>query len=190
MRNGVKTAFDVALEYPLRCVDIAQCSKALFDRISRRSLWSEAIRVRVCRCFRYWVESEQVQRLHCSVPHTWNTQRTLLAVFLRDMDAPKRLGMIAPLPERVDGVDLLVGSVPRDLVHSWSAFALVFRHSSHGKGFAAERVGYESLQGFDLAPFLFLSCLDDACLKPTHVVIDCLPVDGMPVGDSVERRTS
>ncbi len=49
--------------------------------------------------------------------------------------------MVAPLPERVDGVDLLVGSVPRDLVHSWGVFALVFRHSSHGKGFAAKRMG-------------------------------------------------
>src|ERR1700693_674572 len=138
VRNGVKTAFDVAFKYPSRCVDIAQCSKALFDRISRRSLWSEAIRVRVCRGFRYWVKSEQVQRLHCSVSHAWNTQRTLLAGFLRDMEAPKRLGMISPLPERVDGVDLLVGSVSSYLVHSWGVFGLGFPHSSHGKFFAAE----------------------------------------------------
>ena len=66
------------------------------------------------------------------------TGRTVL---LGDIDAPKWLGMVAPLPERVDGVDLLVGSVPRDLVHSWGMFALVFRHSSHSKGFATERVG-------------------------------------------------
>jgi hypothetical protein len=32
-------------------------------------------------------------------------------------------------------------------------------------------VGEEALQGFPLAPSLFLSCLDDARLKPAHVLI-------------------
>jgi hypothetical protein len=87
------------------------------------------------------------------------------------MDAPKRLGMIAPLPERVDGVDLLVGSIPSHLVYSWGMFALVFCHPSHRKCLAAERVGQEPLQGFHLTPSLVLSCLDDACLKPSHILI-------------------
>ncbi len=49
--------------------------------------------------------------------------------------------MVVPLPQRVDGIDLLVGSIPDDPVYSWGVLALVFRHSSHGKGFAAKRVG-------------------------------------------------
>ncbi len=73
----IETAFDVAFKYPLRCVDISQCRKALFNRISCRSLWSEAIRVRVCHCFCDWVKSEQVQRLHRSVLHAGRTQSTL-----------------------------------------------------------------------------------------------------------------
>jgi hypothetical protein len=97
--------------------------------------------------------------------------------------------MVVPLSERIDGVDLLVWSVPCHLVYSWGVLALVFRHSSHRKGFAAKRVGQEPLQGFHLAPSLFLSCLDDTCLEPTHVVIGRLPVNGMPVGHCVERRT-
>ena len=49
--------------------------------------------------------------------------------------------MVVPLPQRVDGIDLLVGSIPDDLVYSWGVLALVFRHSSDGKRFAAKRVG-------------------------------------------------
>ena len=79
--------------------------------------------------------------------------------------------MVIPLPERIDGVDLPVGSIPDNFIHAWGVFALVFRHASHGKGFAAKRMGQEPLQGFDLAPSLFLSCLDDAGLKPTHVAM-------------------
>ena len=62
--------------------------------------------------------------------------------------------MVVPLPERVDGVDLFVWGIPGDLIDSWGVFALVFRHSSYRKSLAAERVGYEALQGFHLAPFL------------------------------------
>ena len=98
--------------------------------------------------------------------------------------------MISPLPERVDGIDLLVWSIPDNHVYPWSMFALVFRHSSYSKCFAAKRVSQEPLQGLPLAPSLFLSRLDDACLKPTHVVIGGLPVNGMPVAHYVERCTS
>jgi hypothetical protein len=41
-------------------------------------------------------------------------------------------------------------------------FALVFRHSSNRHCLAAKRVGEETLQGFDRAPSLFLSRLDDS----------------------------
>jgi len=98
--------------------------------------------------------------------------------------------MVIPLPEPGDGVDLLAWSVPSDLVHSWGVLALVFRHPSDSKSFAAERVGQEAGPRFDLAPSLFLRCLHDSRLKPTHGVIDVLPVNGMPVGHAVEGRTS
>jgi hypothetical protein len=130
------------------------------------------------------------QRLHRSAFHDGNSQRALLAVFLGDIYSPEGLGMVIPLPEPGDGVDLLVWSVPSDLVHSWGVLALVFRHPPDGKSFAAERVGQEALQGFGLAPSLFLRCLHDSRLKPTHGVIDVLPVNGMPVGHAVEGRTS
>jgi hypothetical protein len=49
--------------------------------------------------------------------------------------------MVIPLPERVDSVDLLLRSVPDDLVYSWCVLALVFRHSSYSESPAAKRVG-------------------------------------------------
>jgi hypothetical protein len=86
--------------------------------------------------------------------------------------------MVLPLPECVDRVQFLLRSVPEHLIHSWGVFALVFRHSSHGKRFAAKRMGQQTLQGFHLAPSAFLSCLDDTGLKPTHSLVGFLPVDG------------
>ncbi len=104
--------------------------------------------------------------------------------------SPERLGMIAPLPERVDGIDLLLWSIPYDLVYSWGVFALVFGYSSDSKSFAAERVGQQTLQGSHLVPSTFLSCLHNSRLKPTHVFIDLLPFNSMPVSDTVEGCTS
>ena len=70
-----------------------------------------------------------------------NTKRALFAVPFRYVDAPERLGMIAPLPERVDGIDLLLWSIPDTPVYPWSVLALVFCHSLDGKDFAAKRMG-------------------------------------------------
>src|SRR6266567_5694870 len=98
--------------------------------------------------------------------------------------------MVVPLPQRVNRVQLFLWSVPEDPVHSWGVLALVFRHSPHGQRFAAKRVGQQSLQGFDLAPSLFLRRLDDTRLKPTHVLADVLPIDGVPVSHPVEGRIS
>src|SRR5436189_4394014 len=98
--------------------------------------------------------------------------------------------MIIPLPQQVNRVELFLRSIPENPVYSWGVLALVFRHSSYSKGFAAKRVGQETLQGFHLAPSLFLRCLDDPTLKPTHVLADGSPIDGVPVGYSVEGCTS
>ncbi len=76
--------------------------------------------------------------------------------------------MVVSLSERVDRVQFLLRGIPEHLIHSWGLFALVFRHSSHGKDFAAERMSQQTLQGFHLAPSAFLSRLDDTGLEPTH----------------------
>jgi hypothetical protein len=78
-----------------------------------------------------------------------------LSFFLEYIDAPQWSGMVVPLPERIDGVELLVGSVPDDFIHSWGAFALVFRHSSDGKGFAALPSGLRGEASLSPGPLSF-----------------------------------
>ena len=70
--DGVKTAFDVSFEYPLRRFSFSECYEALFYRISRRSLGSKTIRIWVRRGFRYWVQGKQVESLHRSAFHSGN----------------------------------------------------------------------------------------------------------------------
>jgi hypothetical protein len=84
-----------------------------------------------------WNPEHRLERRGVYSPYR-NAKRALFAVFLGDVYSPQRLGMVVSLPQRVDGVDLLVGSIPDDPVYSWGVLALVFRHSSDSKGFAAE----------------------------------------------------
>ena len=51
-------------------------------------------------------------------------------------------------------------------------------------------MGEQVLQCLDLAPLAFLSRLHDTGLEPTHVLVDLLPVDGVPVDLRMGGRTS
>jgi hypothetical protein len=66
---------------------------------------------------------------------------------------------------------------------------LILCHPSYGKGFAAERVGQQMLQGFHLTPSACLYCLHDTDLEPTHVVGDSSPVKGVPIHRAAGSRT-
>jgi hypothetical protein len=59
--------------------------------------------------------------------------------------------------------------------------ATILCHSSYSKRFAAERVGEQALQGFDLVPPARLCCLHDTRLEPAHGAMDFAPVDLTPV---------
>ena len=63
---------------------------------------------------------------------------------------------------------------------TWGLPAIVFRHPSNRKGFAAERVGQEMLQGPYLAPSARLHCLHNTRLEPPHRTVYGIPVDGVP----------
>src|SRR5207244_12392022 len=75
-------------------------------------------------------------------------------------------------------------------IHAWRFSPLVFRHSSYCKCFATKRASQDALQGFHLAPFLFFRRLDDTPFEPTHVLVTCIPVSGIPVRFTVVNRTS
>ena len=98
--------------------------------------------------------------------------------------------MISFLLEHAYGLCLLVWGLPKVFVYPSRLLALVLRHSSHRKSFAAERVGQQTLQRLDFVPSALLCCLDDTRLEPTHILVDGRPVNGSPVHLTVGSRTS
>jgi hypothetical protein len=92
--------------------------------------------------------------------------------------------------ELVNGCHLLFRRLPDFSIYAGCPFARVFCHSSHGKGFAAKRVGEQALQSFHLAPFARLSCLRDTNLEPTNISLGPTPVDLVPVLWPVGGRTN
>jgi len=119
------------------------------------------------------------------------TERTLCPVRFRDGHPSQWSGFVPSLLHLVYGHPLTCRVFPGDFIDSRSVLALVFCHSSHSKGFAAERVGEQVLQGLHLVPRASLRCLNDTRLQPTHRLVDRLPWNGMPVcrgvGDSTSR---
>src|SRR5437868_12717434 len=73
----------------------------------------------------------------------------------------------------------LLWCVANFLVHTGGFLAIVFRHSSNGKNFAAIRVGQQALQGSHPAPSACLRCLHDTHLESANVAVDGLPVYGV-----------
>ena len=98
--------------------------------------------------------------------------------------------MISSLCERFYGFCFLLRGFPDFSIYPWCPFALVFSHPFNSKSFTAKGVGQQVLQRLDFAPLALLLGLYDTHLKPPHLLIDCLPVYGMPVSLLVGSRTS
>src|SRR5947209_5942512 len=114
---------------------------AVDNSVRCASLWPEAVGMGVSKHLRYWLEGQEIEGLHGSVLHGRNREWPLSTIALRDIHAPEWLRLVASWLQVAYGSCFLLRRVPDDLVHAWGFLALVFRHSSHGKGFAAERVG-------------------------------------------------
>src|SRR5712691_11129132 len=192
MAHAVETGSDVALQDPWRGMLSGQHIEALFDRIRGGALRPEALRVWVAERFRHGIEREEVQRLHRTIVHRRDRQRTLAtrAICLRNVDAPKRQGAIATLPECLDGARFLCRGVPHHIVDPWGLAAIVVRHSFDGSRFAAERVGQQMVQGTHLAPSFGLHRLHHTCLGPPDLPVDGVPMDSVPCHRAVGECTS
>src|SRR2546421_4855142 len=169
---------------------MAQHIQALFDGIGCRPLWSKPVRVPISRGFGDRTQCQAVENLHGPIRQTRNREGPQFVVAFWDIHPPQRLRVIASLLERLYSLCLLFWSIPNVFVYSRGGLALVFRHSSHGKGFATERVGQQVLQGLHLTPSAFLCCLDDTRLEPTHIAVSCRPVHLVPFHLTVGGRTS
>jgi hypothetical protein len=94
------------------------------------------------------------------------------------------------LTQLADRCSFLLWAVPEHAIDSRRPFTGVFRHPFDGQGFGRKRVGEQVLKGFHLPPSARLHCLHDTRLEPTHVAVDCGPVNGMPLHGHVGDRTS
>src|SRR5437870_3715973 len=192
MADSVETGPDIALQNRLWRMLPCESIEALLDGIRGRTLRTEAIGVRIAQSLRDRIQGQQVQGLHRPVVHRGDRQRALAmrAITLRHVDAPERASAIASLPQFSDGACFLLRGIPHTTVNPRGLPAIVVRHPLHGKGFAAERVGQEVLQGTDLAPSSRLHCLHKTRLEPPHRPVDGIPVNGVPGPRASGERTS
>jgi len=72
MANIVEAAFDVAFEHPAR-VFVAERSETLFNRVCTTSPQPEAVGILIRSGFRDRIERQQLQGLHGSIPHRWDS---------------------------------------------------------------------------------------------------------------------
>ncbi len=176
----IEAAPNIALQHPLRRIFPAQVMVTLRNGIGRTSARSETIGVGIGGRFRDGFQCQQVKGLHGAVFHRGNPQRSQFPIGFRDMDTAQRLRLITAPPQRSNRFEFRRRSSPYLPVHSWRAFAFIFRHSSHGQGPAAKRVGQQPLQSFHFVVPAFPCCLDDTRLQPPDVALTIGPVDLVP----------
>ena len=160
--DSVEAGFDVPFQYPLWSGAVRQHRITLCHSIGAASFLPKPIRVWVGVRFGNGVQGLQIQRLHCSVLHCRDTQRTFLPIELRNIHPSQWESFIASLLHLVYGHPLFFRVFPEDFIDSRSVLTLVFCHSSDSKSLAAERVGQQVLQGFHLMPLTGLHCLHKA----------------------------
>ncbi|EVT82679.1 hypothetical protein Z046_32170 [Pseudomonas aeruginosa VRFPA09] len=93
----VEAASNVTFKYPMRRTTFRQCIEAMCDCIGGGSLRPKSIGVGICTRFGNRLKCQFPQRLHRTIPHRWNPQRTLLAIAFGYVDASQWLGPIAPM---------------------------------------------------------------------------------------------
>ena len=85
MADFVKAGFNVAFQYPFCASAFGQYDTTLFHGICTASFLAESIRVGVRLGFRNGVQCQQVQRLHGSISHCGDTERSHFPIRFRDI---------------------------------------------------------------------------------------------------------
>src|SRR4030095_11326322 len=129
-------------------------------------------------------------RIQHPIFHHGNTQSTLSSVTFRNIDALKRLRLIAPRLELVYCHCFLLWCLPDNAIYSGCFLAIIGCHSLNGQASAAERAGEQTLQDFHLIPSARLCRLDDTRLEAAPGLIGFRPIDALPVNRFVGECTS
>jgi|HubBroStandDraft_2_1064218.scaffolds.fasta_scaffold70455_1 hypothetical protein len=114
----------------------------------------------------------------------------LFLVRFQYVNTSERLWLIASALKCMNCLRLLFWCVPDFLVHTSGFLAIVFRHPSNCKNFAAIRVSQQALQGSHLAPSADLRCLRDTHLESANVALDGLPINGISFRRFARDRTN
>src|SRR5260370_30657807 len=109
-----------------------ECFETLLYRISAGPLLAKPIGVVVSSGFHHRIECKQIQCLLGSIFHSGNSERAhRFTIRFRNVNASKRLRLIASTLECMYGLYLLFWCVPHLSVHPTAFLAFVFRHSSY-----------------------------------------------------------
>ena len=97
--------------------------------------------------------------------HSRNRQRSKFTVLFRNENSSKRLGLVTPPFQHVDGFRSLLRGLPCDPVDSRSSLSLVGGDPPYGQNAGRQRADQDPLQGFHLARFPFPVRLRDTELE-------------------------
>jgi hypothetical protein len=190
MAEPVLARLASACEHPCRASAVTPPRMALVDGVGGASLRSKPRGVRIgCLC-RDGGHREAVSDLQRSVWHGQHAEGALLAGAFWAVPPPSWRRAIAPRPQGVSRLCLLLRGVPERAIHPRCAFAWLCGHSLHGECSAAQRMGQATVHGVYLAPSPGLTRLDDTPLEPTHVLMTWRPLDGRLVHHSAGSRPS
>src|SRR5262245_43834994 len=179
-----------ALEDPRGPVLATEHVQTLFDRVSGGPRSPEPVGVPTPGRLGHGVQGPSVAPRQGPVRQRGEPKRACLAVAVRDLHAAYRLDAGAMRRACVDRREFLRRALPDRVLNTRWAFAWVFGHSSDGERCGATRVGPQVWQGLDSAPPAGLCGLYHTRLEPTHMAIDPIPVDLVPVGRTVRSCTS
>lgn len=159
MADIVETPFNIPFQNPrCRCFPV-QIVENLFDCISTTSVGTKAVAVTIRSRFRDRLQSEQVECLHSSVFHRGDAQRAEFAIGFGNVYSLQRTRFIAVSPQVVDSIPFLCRRAPGFSVDSRGFTPGVLSNPSDSQRFGCKRAGQQTLQSFDSAPLLLLSCV-------------------------------
>ena len=152
------------------------------DRIMRRTAWSEPITVRLELGLPFGFQPQFHQGLQGSVAHRGDAERPCLAVGFGDVDSSDGIRFRRVFTQMLSQSPLLIGLKVLSSINPGSAFASVIERDSADRQESGQPGPlHETLEIANLLPVSTACGSVDALLKPEHLALDFLPVDGSPV---------
>jgi hypothetical protein len=122
-RCRIEAGFDVSFQYPLRPGAVREHHGTLLHCVGTVTFLPKPVGVWGGGRFGDGVQGMQIQRLHGSVLHRRDTQRTLFPVCFRNVHSPQWKGFVSPLLQIVYGHPFTLRVLPWNSVYPWSVLS-------------------------------------------------------------------